>query len=176
MISKETWPVLDVFCNTSPLQYLHQLGKLELLPRLFGQVHVADAVVSELAEGRKRGVSLPDIGRLPWATARAASDPQRMIPSLGRGESETIALGLETPDALVVMDDAAARKAASTAGLSVVGTIGLLLLAKERGYIGVVGAELAGLARLGFRLSERLRRYALLEAGEGDSWAPSSTR
>ena len=163
--------MLDVFCNTSPLQYLHQVGKLEVLPRLFEQVQVAEAVVAELAEGRKRKVSLPDIGRLPWITTRVASDAKRLIPNLGRGEAETIALGLEAPNALVVMDDAAARKAASAERLSVIGTVGVLLLAKEQGYIDAVGPALASLEEMGFRLSERLHRQALFEAGEGTTGA-----
>lgn len=164
--------MLDVFCNTSPLQYLHQLGRLEILPTLFGQVHVADAVVSELTEGHRQGVLLPDVDCLPWVTTMAVTDANRLVPNLGGGESETIALGLGASDALVVIDDAAARKAASAAGLRVVGTIGLLLMAKERGHIEAIGPELAGLARFGFRLGERLRRHVLFEAGERPSGGP----
>jgi predicted nucleic acid-binding protein len=45
--------VPDVISNTSPLQYLHQVGLLHLLPALFGQVYVPDAVVLELEGGFK---------------------------------------------------------------------------------------------------------------------------
>jgi uncharacterized protein len=41
----------EFFCNTSPLQYLHQAGLLDLLPKLTGGVIVPDAVAEELNEG-----------------------------------------------------------------------------------------------------------------------------
>lgn len=50
----------EIICNTSPFQYLHQLGHLALLEQLAGNVIVPTAVVSELAEGRRRGVDVPD--------------------------------------------------------------------------------------------------------------------
>ena len=61
----------EVICNTSPLQYLHQLGHLDLLPQLTGPVVVPTAVATELAEGHKLGVDVPDPEALPWITLRA---------------------------------------------------------------------------------------------------------
>jgi predicted nucleic acid-binding protein len=52
-------PLPEVICNTSPLQYLRQLGQLHLLPQLTGQIIVPTAVAAELAEGRRRGVDVP---------------------------------------------------------------------------------------------------------------------
>ena len=89
-----------------------------------------------------------------------------MFPSLGRGEAETIALGMKRPDALLVVDDRAARGAATAARLDVIGTVGVLLLAKERGLVETVGLVLDELTELGFRLSDRVRREALGRAGE----------
>ncbi len=54
----------DVICNTSPLQYLHQLELLELLPALFGRVVVLQSVVEELERGLARGAPLPDVSAL----------------------------------------------------------------------------------------------------------------
>jgi predicted nucleic acid-binding protein len=42
----------EVICNTSPLQYLHQLGQLNVIKALAGHLTVPPAVVAELAEGR----------------------------------------------------------------------------------------------------------------------------
>ena len=77
--------VLDVFCNTSPLQYLHQVGELELLPALFEHVQVAEAVAAELAEGIKRQIALPNVEQLPWATTRTVSDTGLLLSGLGIG-------------------------------------------------------------------------------------------
>ena len=87
----------DVICNTSPLQYLHQADLLHLLPSLFGSVTVPPAVVAELDRGRRRGVSLPEIGHLPWQSVRSVRN-RRLLPLVtgpGLGEKEVPALGLE---------------------------------------------------------------------------------
>ncbi|MGZ8219184.1 hypothetical protein [Methylomagnum sp.] len=60
----------EIICNTSPLQYLHQLGQLSLLERLVGKMIVPTAVVLELAEGKRRGVDVPDPAALPWVSLR----------------------------------------------------------------------------------------------------------
>ena len=49
----------EVICNTSPLQYLHQLGKLDILPALAKTVTLPPAVIAELAEGQRLGVNVP---------------------------------------------------------------------------------------------------------------------
>jgi predicted nucleic acid-binding protein len=51
-------------CNTSPLQYLHQIGQLGILPRLAEEIIVPQAVVNELAAGRQAGVELPEVDTL----------------------------------------------------------------------------------------------------------------
>ncbi|HEY0510532.1 MAG TPA: hypothetical protein VGH73_01425 [Thermoanaerobaculia bacterium] len=55
----------DVIVDTSPLQYLHQLDLLGLLPSFYGEILVPEAVVREIAVGRARGVVLPDLANLP---------------------------------------------------------------------------------------------------------------
>jgi len=56
----------EVICNTSPLQYLHQIGLLHILPALAGRVIVPQAVVDELAQGRAAGLNLPDPSAWEW--------------------------------------------------------------------------------------------------------------
>ena len=158
----------DVICNTSPLQYLHQAELLRLLPELFGSVQVPSAVNAELEEGKRRGVNLPDLATLPWMTVRSVRD-QTLLPlvtSLGRGEKEVLGLGLETPDHLLVLDDRAARRYAIAVGLEVTGTVGVLLVAKERGLLDSVRPALDRLQRLRFRLSATTYRLVLDLAGE----------
>ena len=158
----------DVICNTSPLQYLHQAELLHLLPELFGSVQVPSAVTDELEEGRRRGVSLPALATLPWVTMRSVRDRTLLplVTSLGSGEKEVLGLGLETPDHLLVLDDRAARRYALAAGLEVTGTLGVLLLAKERDLLDSVRPTLDRLQRLRFRLSAATLQRVLDLAGE----------
>jgi hypothetical protein len=58
-------------CDTSPLQYLHQLELLHVLPALTEGVVVPPAVVDELATGRALRVNLPDVGELDWISVRS---------------------------------------------------------------------------------------------------------
>lgn len=60
----------EVISNTSPLQYLHQLDLLDVLPTLYGEVLVPAGVVREIAAGRSLGVDLPDMESIPWLRIR----------------------------------------------------------------------------------------------------------
>ena len=166
--SNATWAVRDVICNTSPLQHLHQADLLHLLPALFGSVKVPSVVIAELAEGQRRGVRLPELVELPWATVRSVQD-RKLLPlvtSLGDGEKEVLALGLETSGSLLLLDDRDARRHAIAAGLEITGTLGILLLAKERGLLDSVQPALDRLQLLQFRLSAATRRAVLDLANE----------
>ena len=85
---------------------------------------------------------------------------------LHAGESEVLVLGHELSAVWVVLDDLDARRIASRLGLQVVGTIGLLLAAKQRGDIPSLRIELDRLLAKGFRLSPKLRALVLARAGE----------
>ena len=69
----------DFICNTSPFQYLHQLGCLEILPALAGRIIVPHAVQEELQIGLSQGCDVPDLTRLAWVTFRNLSVPQRFL-------------------------------------------------------------------------------------------------
>ena len=157
-----------VICNTSPLQYLHQIDLLHLLPTLFGPVQVPSAVVAELREGRRRGVPLPELAELSWITTQRvdARKLSSLTTNLGGGEKEVLALGLEASDSLLVLDDRDARRHAIATGLEITGTVGILLLAKERGILDSVQPALARLQALRFRLSAETRGIVLDLAGE----------
>lgn len=159
----------EVISNTSPLQYLHQLGLLDLLPRLVGRITIPQAVVEELEAGRSLGHDLPEVAALPWVGVRApAASPRAFSPDLGRGETDVLRLALESPagDVAVILDDMRAREAAGRFGLKLTGTLGVLLYAKRAGLLPEVKTHLDRLDALGFRLSPRTRAAVLGLAGE----------
>ena len=84
-----------------------------------------------------------------------------LVTSLGNGEKEVLALGLETPDHLLVLDDRNARRQAVAAGLEITGTLGILMLAKERGILGSIRPVLDRLQALQFRISTATRQMVL---------------
>ena len=104
----------EVICNTSPLQYLHQLGLLHLLPALAGKIVIPPAVAEELAAGKSAGIDVPEVGGLEWITMRrpVSAPALPLVTDLGPGESQVLALALEMPGAVVIVDDFLARRTA----------------------------------------------------------------
>lgn len=158
----------EIISNTSPLQYLHQLGVLDFLPKLVGTITVPPAVHDELSAGRKLGLNLPDVQSLGWISVRRPSSSVAlpMVTDLGAGEREVLALALETADAVCVLDDALARQVASVLQLRITGTLGVLIDAKRSGLISAVRPQLDQLHNLGFRLAAHTRMAVLKLAGE----------
>jgi predicted nucleic acid-binding protein len=71
---------------------------------------------------------------------------------LHAGEASAIALALENPDSLVVLDDKKARRYAANLGLAITGTMGIVVSAAESGILKDAGEALGKLREIGFRL------------------------
>jgi uncharacterized protein len=154
--------------NTSPLQYLHQCGLIDLLPKLYKEILVPPAVVQELAAGRALGFDLPDPTALPWM---CVVRPQSMailpaVSDLGAGEREALALAAETPAAILIIDDGLARRYANHLRVRFTGTAGVLVKAKRQGLLDAVAPVLDHLTALRFRLDAQTRAAVLRLVGE----------
>jgi predicted nucleic acid-binding protein len=110
----------EAISNTSPLLYLYRIGAMDWLAELFQDVWAPGAVALELKEGRRKGHDVPTLSSYDWLKI---VDPQFM-PSewlsldLGKGELAALALALENPARVVLLDDALARRTAHAAGAS----------------------------------------------------------
>lgn len=158
----------EVICNTSPIQYLHQLELLHIIPALARRVIVPPAVVGELAEGRAAGVNLPDPSALDWISVRcpASALALPLITDLGPGEIEVLMLALESRESIVVLDDALARRVAAMLAVRLTGTLGLLIDAKRAGLIPSIAPLLDQLQTLRFRIAPHTRAAVLTLAEE----------
>ena len=158
----------EVISDTSPLQYLDQIGLLHILPALAGHIIVPEAVVEELAQGRAAELSLPDPTVIEWMSIRrpVGTSALGIITDLGPGETQTLLLALESQDPLVILDDALARRIAQTRGIRVIGTLGVLLEAKRAAYVPLIRPYLDQLDTLRFRLDPRTREAVLKMARE----------
>ncbi len=157
-----------VISNTSPLFYLHRLRRLDLLQKLYRRIAVPEAVVNELKAGRDQGEDAPDVADYDWIEVRTVRTPilVRLITDLGTGEAQVLALALEEPDCLVILDDRLAREVARLQNLRVTGTAGVILKAKQEGYIPAVAPLLDRLLQLDFRLSDTVKANILKLAQE----------
>lgn len=158
----------NIVCNTSPIQYLYQIGLLRLLPALVGQVIVPPAVVEEIAAGRAAGVHLPDLAILDWVVIRSpvGASALPLVNDLGPGETQVLLLALELREAVVILDDGLARWVAETLNLRLTGTLGLLLDAKRAGLVPAVAPLLDQLQALRFRIAPSTHAAVLKLAGE----------
>lgn len=158
----------ELICDTSVLQYLHQLGKLETIRELASSVVVPVAVAEELDAGIKSGVDLPEIDRMSWIeTRRPTGEPAiPLVRDMGPGETEVLMLAIEEPNTVAVLDDKLARRVARISGVEFTGTLGLLLDAKSKGLIGEIRPLLDKLDALRFHVSETTRESVLRMAGE----------
>jgi predicted nucleic acid-binding protein len=119
-----------VISDTPPLNYLILIGKIEVLPSLFGLVIVPPAVIAEMGHFKA-----------PFAVAQWAASPpdwlriqaplHRLNLALGAGEEEAIALAEELSIRAILTDDKKARAAARKRGMTTIGTIAILDLADQ---------------------------------------------
>ncbi len=157
-----------IICNTSPLQYLHQLGLMNVFRRLTGNIIVPPAVIEEIEEGYLQNIDLPKVSSLSWISIRSpiSMSALPLVNDLGRGESQVLALALEEKDAVVIIDDRLAREAALFLKIRLMGTLRILLDAKIAGFIPSVAPLLDKLQALRFNLDPKTRTAVLRLAGE----------
>jgi predicted nucleic acid-binding protein len=90
----------------------------------------------------------------------------QLIMDLGPGEAQVLALALEEPGSLVILDDGFARAVATARGIRLTGTAGVLLKAKQEGHIHAVAPLLDTLRQQGFWLSDATRAAIVALAQE----------
>ena len=159
----------DAIANTSPLLYLHRISVLDWLPKLFTEIWVPSAVANELGEGQRKGYDVPNPSNYDWLQlVEPRSMPSQWLSlDLGVGELAAMALALENPGRVVLLDDALARRTAQVAGLTVWGTLKVLLEAKSQGLTEAIEPLIARLEEAGMWISDDIRQRILALADEG---------
>lgn len=160
----------EAISNTSPLLYLYRIGAMDWLPRMFSEVWVPTAVSDELKEGRQKGYDVPNPDGYDWLQVvnPQATPSEWLALDLGAGELAAMALALENPTRIILLDDMLARRTAQAAGLSVWGTLKILLEAKAGGLTDKIEPLIGRLEDSGMWISEEVRQRILTLAGESD--------
>jgi predicted nucleic acid-binding protein len=154
--------------NTSPLQYLYRAGAIHWLPQLFEEIITPEAVKEELEEGLKRGYDVPEIANYDWLQlVNPKYTPSQWLSlDLGAGELAAMSLALEKPSYVLLLDDMLARRTAQAAGLTVWGTLRVILEAKSQGFTDKVEPTITILQQNGMWISTKVRHRILRLAGE----------
>ncbi len=159
----ERWVV-----NASPVILLGKAGILPLLPQLCTELVVPAGVLAEVAVG-----AAADAGRA-WlhGPGRPYLRPVPVLhPALadwggGAGEAEVICWALQNPGFTAILDDRAARALAARHSVPVIGSLRVIVRAKECGLIPAARPVLERLRGAGAYVSDALIDRAIQLAGE----------
>ncbi len=157
-----------VVVNASPLIFLSRGHHLDLLRHFGRRILVPQSVVTEIQRKGPDDVTTRMRHEIPWLECV----PDASVPDtirewgLGAGESSVLAYAFQEAGTEAVIDDLAARKCAACYAIPVRGTLGIVLAAKNRGYIPSARDIMNDLIRGGMFLSRDLLNAALRKVGE----------
>lgn len=126
------------------------------------------AVKQEIIAGGKSQIGIQELESATWLQIMEIKDSTKisLLYELDRGEAEVIILAQEQRTAEVIIDEKVARMQARILGLKVVGTLGLLLRAKNRGFIDEIRPLINKILEEGIYIHENIVRGIVQEAGE----------
>jgi predicted nucleic acid-binding protein len=89
-----------------------------------------------------------------------------LVWDLDAGESAVLAVALDQPGSMVILDDQPARRCARVLNIPTQGTLVPVLVAKQQGLIPAVRPVLGELRQAGMYMSDQLENQVLDAAGE----------
>ncbi len=146
-----------IIADTSCLIIYDKIYRLEILQHTFADLMVTDEVAEEFGE-------LPD-----WITVQQIANKDQYLElakDLGKGEASSITLALEFNDSLLIIDERKGRKVAEEMKIEIIGSLGVLIKAKEKGVIKSVKEILNLIDKTNFRISESIKEKVLKKASE----------
>jgi len=154
--------------NASPLILLSKLNLLDLLQVEAHEVIVPDRVISEIQAYGATDLTVQAIEKAVWLRIVPAPSIPAVVTSwdLGDGESSVLALAVAESGVEVVLDDLPARRRAAELGLTIRGTIGIVVLARQKNVIPAARPVFDELRRCGMYLSEEFAKRMLAQVGE----------
>ncbi len=150
-----------VISDASPLIALVDIGRVDLLRKMYQRVRITDMVRGEIH------AELPEW--IEVSTDYEVQQYQLLCLELDVGEASAIALALKQTGSRIILDERKGRIVAKRLNLKVTGTVGLIVKAKEAGLITSGKVVLDQLAEHGFWLSEKLKRQILARMGESEN-------
>jgi predicted nucleic acid-binding protein len=147
-----------IIADTSCLIIYDKINKLEILRDTFVELIVTGEVAEEF------GGELPD-----WIAIRQITNQNqyfKLVKNLGKGEASSITLALEFDDSLLIIDERKGRKIAEEMKIEIIGSLGVLIKAKEIGAIESVKEILNLIDKTNFRISNSIQTQVLKKAGE----------
>ena len=137
--------MLSIIPDTSCLILLTKIEALHLLSLMYGKVLIPEIVIKEF----KETLSIPH----EIINCQNPILLKKLENQLDSGEAAVICAGLEQKEVIVAIDDLKGRKMAASFGLTVTGTLGILVKAKRNGLIPILEPLVEKLIHVGIRIS-----------------------
>jgi len=162
----------EIVIDTGPIIALvAALGDLSILRSLYHRLLVPHEVCQEVQAGGPNGFAVNEFEDASWL--QKWPDPLDIAPilinSLDIGEASVIQLALNEKIRTVCIDEPRGRCIARLSGLSLTGSIGILLRAKREGNPISIQGAIQRMQQRGVWLSERMIVFALKHAGEEEN-------
>lgn len=159
-----------VVSNTSPIVNLAVIGHLELLHKLYNRILIPQAVYNEIVVVGAGKAGAVEVQSGQWFEVRQVtniSSLQNLRQLLDAGEAEAIVPADELQADLLLIDEYRGRTVATQSGIKITGILGLLIVAKQRGYLSAVKPVLGDLrTRAKFWIDAQLYTRVVTVAGE----------
>ncbi|MCA9981799.1 MAG: DUF3368 domain-containing protein [Anaerolineales bacterium] len=161
----ERWVV-----NASPIIVLAKAGSAQLLTALADEIVVPQTVIDEINVGPIDDPARNWLSTYPLPTVAISNLPAELLAwDLGAGETAVMAYALANLGWTAILDDYAARKCARSFGISVKGTLAVVIMAKQKGLISSASEIIRQLLQHDYRIDESIVREALART-VGEVW------
>ncbi len=157
-----------VISDTTPIITLIKINRIALLEKLFGEVFIPEAVFRELTTNTAFADEAEIVKASSFLKVKTVQNQQSLsilqaVSGLDDGESEAIILAGELGSDALIIDERKGRKVAQKLGITITGTIGILIQAHNENMISTENAKLylEQLKNSNIRLSEALIQEAL---------------
>ena len=159
--------VKQAIVNSSPLIFLSKAGQLDLLRLSADEIVVPIQVIEEINQRGSSDITVQALQKADWLHAiEVKPEPIIQAWDLGKGETGVLSYALSKQNIKSVIDDGLARKCAITHNIPLLGTLGIVLLAKKNGLVNEARPLMNELKQHGMYLHESTLNQALSLVGE----------
>lgn len=155
-----------VVSDTTAISNLVQIGKLNLLQNLYGEVIIPESVYKELQILIDLNIVSKEDLRKNWIKSKQVKDNSEVSKLLDRldiGESQAIIMGIELSADYLLIDEKEGRLVALEKNINIIGTLGVLIEARSKKLITSVQEEMDKLRHIGFWISDNLYQKIVAE-------------
>lgn len=147
-----------IIADTSCLIAFDRINKLDILQKTFSEIVTTKEVAEEFGKNIPHWLLISQIKNI-----RKKEELEKIVDS---GEASAIALAIETKNSVLIIDERKGRKLAIDLHIEIIGTLRVILIAKQKGVIRSVKEIIQQFEQANFRFSRTIAKEILKIAGE----------